>query len=171
MDVITGVALWHRDGEDPLPIRLSSSRAIPVANAPRLPSSVQTLPFPCSKSWPGMALRWNIEVTFLRSPRTSRPGNTAAVEYVGHRSDHSLPGLGLFSLVVLMAHALHPNHLPTRQAARYPKAEPTFVDALAAVCRHLWAQLNSPTPPAALGSLNSTSPFFNMLVGIACYAA
>src|SRR5439155_14868382 len=31
-----------------------------------------------------------------------------------------------------MAHALHPDHLPTRQAAWYPKAEPTFVDALAA---------------------------------------
>ena len=60
----------------------------------------------------------------------------------------------MFSLVVLMAHALHPDHLPTRQAAWYPKAEPTFVDALASVRRYLWAQLNSPTPPAALGSVN-----------------
>lgn len=171
MDLMTGVAFWHRDGEDPLPIRLSSSYAIPVANAPRLPSSVQTLPFTCSQSWPAMALRLNIEVTFLRSPRASRPGNTVAVEYVGHRSDHSLSGSGLFSLVVLMAHALHPDHLPTRQAAWYPKAEPTFVDALATVSRHLWAQLNSSTPSAALGSLNSTSPYVDMLVEIACYAA
>lgn len=115
--------------------------------------------------------RWNIEVTFLRSPRPSRSGNAAAVEYVGHRSDHSLPGSGLFSLVVLMAHVLHPDHLPTRQAAWYPKAEPTFVDALAAVRRYLWAQLNLPTPLAALGSLNSTSPLIDMLVEIACYAA
>ena len=44
-----------------------------------------------------------------------------------------------------MAHPLRPDHLPTRQAAWYPKAEPTFVDALASVHRHLWAQLNSPT--------------------------
>ena len=50
--------------------------------------------------------------------------------------------LGLFSLVVLLAHALHPDHLPTRHAAWYLKAEPTFVDALAAVRRHLWEQLN-----------------------------
>jgi hypothetical protein len=78
--------------------------------------------------------------------------------------------LGLFSLVVLMAHALHPDHLPTRQAAWYPKAEPTFVDALASVRRYLWAQLNSPTPPATLGCFNSTSSFFDMLVEIACYA-
>jgi len=115
-----------------------------------------------------MALCWNSKVTFLRSPRASRPGNTVAVEYVGHRSDHSLPGSGVFSLVVLMAHALHPDHLPTRQAVWYPKAEPTFVDALAAVRRHLWAQLNSSTPSAALGSLNSTSSFVDMLVEIAC---
>jgi len=73
--------------------------------------------------------------------------------------------------VVLLALALHPDQLPTRQAAWYPKAEPTFVDALAAVRRHLWAQLNSPTPPAALGFLNSTSPLIEMLVEIACYAA
>src|SRR5436190_17529809 len=70
--------------------------------------------------------RWNIEVTFLRSPRPSRPGNAATVEWASHRSDHSLRGSGLFSLVVLMAHALHPDHLPTRQTAWYPKAEPTF---------------------------------------------
>ena len=53
MDLLTGFALWHRDGEDPLPIRLSSFCAIPVANARHLPSSVQTPPFPCSTSWPG----------------------------------------------------------------------------------------------------------------------
>jgi hypothetical protein len=35
--------------------------------------------------------RWNIEVTFLRSPRPSRLGNAAAVEYSGHCTDHSLP--------------------------------------------------------------------------------
>src|SRR5215470_3605085 len=32
--------------------------------------------------------------------------------------------LGLFSLVVLMAHALRPDHLPTRQAVWYPKTKP-----------------------------------------------
>ncbi len=75
------------------------------------------------------------------------------------------------TLVVLMAHALHPDHLPTRQAAWYPKAEPTFVDALAAGRRHLWEQRNSPTRPAVLGSLNSSQPLIDMLVKVACYAA
>jgi hypothetical protein len=68
-----------------------------------------------------------------------------------------------------MAHALHPDHLPTRQVTLYPKAEPTFVDALASVRRYLWG--DSPTPTAALGSLNSMSPLFYMLVEVAYYAA
>jgi len=63
MDLITGVALRHHDGEDPLPIRLSSSCAIPVASAPRLPFSVPTRPFPCSKSWPG-----TLAAGIMRSP-------------------------------------------------------------------------------------------------------
>src|SRR5438309_11086290 len=50
--------------------------------------------------------------------------------------------LELFSLVVLLAHALYPEDLPTRRAAWYPKAEPTFIDALAAVRRQLWASRN-----------------------------
>ena len=58
-----------------------------------------------------------------------------------------------------------------RQAAWYPKAEPSFVDALASVRRYLWAQLNSPTPPASQGSLNSSSALYDMLVEVACYAA
>jgi len=82
-----------------------------------------------------------------------------------------LARLGMFSLVVLMAHALHPDHLPTRQTAWYSKAEPTFVDALAAVRRHLWAQLNSPTPPAPVGSVNSSEELFDTLIEVACYAA
>jgi hypothetical protein len=48
--------------------------------------------------------------------------------------------LDLFRLVVLLAHALRLDEVPLPRAARYPDAEPTFVDALAAVRRHLWAR-------------------------------
>jgi len=77
-----------------------------------------------------------IEVTFEEARahlglETQRQWSTPAIA----RTTPCL--LGLFSLVALMAHALHPTHLPTRQSAWYPKAEPTFVDALAAVRRHL----------------------------------
>ena len=77
-------------------------------------------------------------------------------------------------MVVLLAHAAHPDQLPTRQAAWYAKPEATFIDALAAVRRQLWAsanQRNSPSPPASEPMANSTPPFLDFLVESACYAA
>ena len=73
---------------------------------------------------------WNIEVT-LEEVRThlglaiKGQGSTLAVA----RTTSCL--LGLFSLVVLMVQSEHPDHLPARHSGCYPKAEPTFVDALA----------------------------------------
>jgi hypothetical protein len=169
MDLVTGTALWHRDGEDLLPIRWvllrdPSGKRSPFAlfcTDPR---------FPCCNSLPGTLAAGTSRSPFCEvrahlGLETQRQWSTLAIV----RTTPCL--LGLFSLVVLMAHALHPDHLPTRQAAWYPKAEPTFVDALAAVRRHLWEQRNSPTWPAVLGSLNSSQPLIDMLVEVACYAA
>src|SRR5262249_28163098 len=48
--------------------------------------------------------------------------------------------LGLFSLVTLFAHGLSKSgKLKIRTAAWYPKAIPTFSDAIAAVRREIWA--------------------------------
>jgi hypothetical protein len=79
--------------------------------------------------------------------------------------------LGLFSLVVLMAYTLHPDDLPTRQAAWYAKPEATFVDALAAVRRHLWAYRNGPVPRWQVGTANSPPWSLRPLIEAACYAA
>ena len=169
MDILTGEALWHRDGEAPLPVRWVLLRD---------PSGKHS-PFALLCTDPSVAMlqiitwyvfRWNIEVTFQEARAhlglgTQWHWSTPAIA----RTTPCL--LGLFSLVVLMAHALHPNHLPTRQTAWYSKAEPTFVDALAAVRRHLWAQRNSPTPPAPWGSVNSSEVLFDTLIEVACYAA
>jgi hypothetical protein len=50
--------------------------------------------------------------------------------------------MGLFSLVVVMAHTLHPEVLPFRLTSWYPKQEATFSDALAAVRRDLWTNFD-----------------------------
>ncbi len=114
--------------------------------------------------------RWHIEVTFQEARahlgfQTQRHWSTLAV----HRTTPCL--LGLFSVVLLLAHQLFPTQLPTRQAAWYRKQEPTFVDALAAVRRHLWLEMNAPTriPPSALA--NPSSPLLTILVDAASYAA
>jgi hypothetical protein len=169
MEVLTGKALWHRDGEAPLPVgwvllRDPSGKRSPFA----LFCTDPTVAMLQIITW--YVFRWNIEISFEEARAhlglcTQRQWSTPAIA----RTTPCL--LGIFSLVVLMAHALHPDHLPTRQTAWYCKAEPTFVDALAAVRRHLWAQRNSPTPPAPLGSVNSSAEFLHTLIEVACYAA
>jgi hypothetical protein len=115
MDLLTGVALWHCDGEDPLPIhwvllRDPSGKRSPFA----LFCTDPTDPMLQIVAW--YVSRWNIEVTFeeVRAHlglETQRQWSTLAIA----RTTPCL--LGLFSLVVLIAQALHPDHLPTRQAA------------------------------------------------------
>ena len=78
---------------------------------------------------------------------------------------------GLFSIVTLSAHALHADHLPTRAAAWYPKAEPTFADALAAVRRALWSAGNTHTPVTDPDVALFPGHFLASLVEAAAYAA
>lgn len=83
-------------------------------------------------------LRWQLEVTFHEA-RTS-----LGVETQRQWSDLAIARttsalLGLFSLVTLLARRwLGEGVLPTRRAAWYDKAVPTFADTLAVVRQHLW---------------------------------
>ena len=116
--------------------------------------------------------RWNIKVTFEEARRhlglaTQRQWSQRAIE-------RTLPcPLGLFSLVTLLADSLHGGGLATRQSAWYAKPEATFLDALAAVRRHLWIshQANAPTPMRAPDVADSPDRIFAALVDAACYAA
>ena len=117
--------------------------------------------------------RWNIEVTFeeARAHLGLETQRQWTIRAVG-RTTPCL--LGLFSVVVLMAHSEHPDRLPTRQAAWYPKSEPTFSDALAVVRRQLWAtrvNRNSPAPPDTPLLANLPTQLLTLLVDAACYAA
>ncbi len=83
-------------------------------------------------------LRWRVEVTLEESRahwgvETQRQWSVQAIA----RSTPAL--LGLFSVVVLLGHALHPDGaIPVRQAAWYPKGQATFSDVLATVRTQLW---------------------------------
>lgn len=96
--------------------------------------------------------RWHVEVTF------EQVRAHLGVETQRQRSDLAIrrttPALfGLFLLVTLLAHHLQ-THQPfvLPQSAWYKKSLPTFVDALAAVRRSLWAtrlfQMSVETPTA-----------------------
>jgi DDE superfamily endonuclease len=169
LELTTGTALWHTDGFDPLPIRWVLVRDPQGHLSPYALFCTD----PAVDALGVLAAylqRWNVEVTFEEARahlgvETQRQWTTRAIG----RTTPCL--LGLFSLVVLTASALHPDALPTRQAAWYAKAEPTFVDALAAVRRHLWASRNRPAPGWRVGMANPPTQFLALLVEAACYAA
>jgi hypothetical protein len=171
LELATDTALWHTDGFEPLPIRWVLIRD------PQRRLSPYAL-FSTEPDVDALAIlaaylqRWNIEVTFEEARahlglETQRQWTTRAVS----RTTPCL--LGLFSVVVLLAHAKHPDQLPTRAAAWYAKPEATFSDALAAVRRQLWlshARHNSPSPSAIQPLANSPPHLLNFLVETACYA-
>jgi hypothetical protein len=87
------------------------------------------------------AMRWSVEVTFAETRRhvgveTQRQGSDRAIQRTTRRL------FGLFSLVTLWAAELAAKTaaLPVLGAAWDKKSDPTFVDALAAVRRILWAE-------------------------------
>ena len=172
LDIATGTALWHTDGCDPWPIRWV------LVRDPQDRLSPDAL-FCTDQEVDALTIlaaylhRWNVEVTFEEARvhlglETQRQWTTRAVG----RATPCL--LGLFSVVALMAHAAHPDHLPMRQTAWYRKSEATFSDALAAVRRELWttwANRNSPAPPGAPLLANPPAQLLSFLVDAACYAA
>jgi hypothetical protein len=91
----------------------------------------------CSRDRRGLRQALAIEVTCEESRmhlglETQRHWSDLAIE-------RSTPALvGLYSLVTLLWHALHPDGtIPIQQAAWYPKTQVTFSDILATVRRHL----------------------------------
>jgi DDE superfamily endonuclease len=169
VDLASGAALWHRAGQPPLPIRWVLVRELDDACKPF--ALCCTDPAACPAWVLAQYLgRWNIEVTF--EELRAWLGAETQRGWCLLTTQRSTPCLfGLFSLVALSAHALHPTHLPTRAAAWYPKVEPTFADALAAVRRALWTANNSGTQPPHLDSSLSPDTFLASLMDAAAYAA
>jgi hypothetical protein len=169
MDLTSGTALWHRDGEAPLPIRWVLLRD---------PSGTRR---PCALFCTDPAAtihqiiawyvsRWQIEVTFEEvrchlGVATQRQWSARAIA----RTTPCL--LGLFSLVMLLAYRLSPTRSPLRQAAWYAKTAPTFADLLALVRRQFWVELNSPAAHQTAPLGNPQSLVLELLIEMACYAA
>ena len=142
----TGTALWKRGGLPPLPIRWvlvrdPSGELDPKAYFTTDPTQA------AAEVVAAFVLRWTTEVTFEESRahlgiETQRQWSDLAIE----RTTPCL--LGLYSLVFLLAHALHSDgKVPLRQTAWYEKEEATFSDVLATVRRHLWGKFNYLTAP------------------------
>ena len=114
--------------------------------------------------------RWQVEVTFQEvrthlGVETQRQWADLAIA----RTTPTL--LGLFSVVTLLAHLLsvHQSVSP-RQAAWYPKATPTFADALALVRSHLWRHANFSLSHPDSDLIQIPRLLFECLTATLCYA-
>lgn len=170
LEITSGVCLWHTGGQKPLPIRWVLVRDPLGKLDPRAyfttdlsASSLQIL------TW--VIMRWGIEVTFeeVRAHlgfETQRQHNKQAIQ----RTSPAI--LGLFSLIVLLAHhLLRDAPLPVRSAAWYVKTQATFSDVIAFVRFYLWthvkfvnSQIQTRPPPISNSVLRG-------LVQAICYAA
>jgi hypothetical protein len=170
VEIISSTAVWYHGGLPVVPLRwvlirdpegVFHTQALLCTDPDAAPEQIL--------AW--FVQRWQLEVTFEEVRRhlgveTQRQWSDLAIL----RTTPAL--LGLFSLVTLFAHQHGAGPAATiRQAAWYPKALPTFVDALALLRRELWAHqafsLSGPAPDL----LQVPRVFVEHLTKTLCYAA
>ena len=114
--------------------------------------------------------RWQREVTCEEARRrlgveTQRQWSELAIR----RTTPALPAP--VSLVTLLAHPRMAAGACVRQAAWYPKALPTFADALAAVRRQMWEPATLCTPARPGDIVEAPRAAVERLTDALCYAA
>ena len=137
--LLTGVSLWHTNGQQPVKIRWvlvvdpeGESRTEAFFSTDTTLSAERIVEI--------FVMRWNIEVTFEEVRRhlgveTQRQWSDLAIA----RTTPML--MALFSLVCLIAMQLLPcGVMPVRQTAWYTKRNAAFSDVLAFVRRAIWSQ-------------------------------
>lgn len=146
LEICTGTALWYRSGLAPLPIRWVLTRDPEGSRAPKAIFSTDPTQT-AEQIVRDFMKRWSLEVTFEEG--RTHLGIETQRQWSDRAIDRSTPLLfGLYSLVALFGHALHPNgHIPVTQSAWYRKSTATFCDVLAAVRRYLWDQETFSTSP------------------------
>jgi hypothetical protein len=168
MDWITGTALWYTTGTTPLLIRWVLVRD-PAGKRPLRAFFTTDAHAPAPTISGAFVKRWSLDVTFEEGRahlgiETQRQWSTPAIA-------RTTPALfGLFSLVVLMAHALYPDGLiPVPQTAWYPKAHVSFHDLLALVRRRLWLHCLFQTAALSPDLRLITAAQVEQLLSAVCY--
>jgi hypothetical protein len=170
IEIATGTALWYHSGMPTVPLRWVLIRDPEGKFDPQalLCTDPNVAPQQVVE-W--FVLRWRLEVTFHEA-RTS-----LGVETQRQWSDLAIARttpalLGFFSLVTLVADQLgHPGAFPTRNAAWYDKAVPTFADALALVRQHLWPGVFSETSDSQTDMVKIPRVVFERFATTLAYAA
>jgi hypothetical protein len=166
----SGTAVWYHPGLPVVPLRWVLVRDLAGTLEPRAVLSTDPTATPQQiVAW--FVLRWQLEVTFEEARahlgiETQRQWSDLAIL----RTTPAL--LGLFAVTTLFAHHLLDGQaLPTRQAAWYPKALPTFADTLAFVRQHLWPVAILASSPAHPDLVTIPRALFDHLTETLAFAA
>jgi hypothetical protein len=170
VEITTGTAVWYHSGMPVVPLRWVLVRDPLGKLAPKafLCTDLSASPVEIL-SW--FVRRWSVEVTFEEVRRhlgveTQRQWSDKAIR----RTTPCL--LGLFSLVALVADALHAaGALTVARSAWYEKSLPTFSDALAGVRMALWRQLSFSMSHEQTETVKIPRPLFERLTSTLAYAA
>jgi hypothetical protein len=170
IEVASGTAIWYHSGLPPVALRWVLIRDPADTFAPQalLCTDLSVSPLQIV-SW--FVLRWQLEVTYHEvrahlGVETQRQWSDLAIM----RTTPAL--LGLFSFVTVLAHDLAASRpFPVPQAAWYPKALPTFANAIALVRRHLWTQMGFCMSPARPEMQQVPHGLVDRLAELLCYAA
>jgi len=170
IEIVSGTAVWYHGGKPPVPIRWVLIRD-PRGAFPTQALLCTDLDAPPEQIVAWFVLRWQVETTFHEvrdhlGVETQRQWSDLAIRRV-------TPALlGLFSFVTLLAHdQITAGACPVRQAAWYPKHDPTFSDALALVRRSLWAQTTFCMSPPEEDIVKVPRALVEHLSEMLCYAA
>ena len=168
IEPISGTALWHHPGKR-VPVRWLLVRDVAGRFEPQgfLCTDPAADPLDVLR-W--FVRRWSVEVTFAEVRRhlgvgTQRQWSDLAIA----RTTPAL--LGLFSLVTLWAEGMLDGGVLPRHAAWYPKPQPTFSDALAAVRYRLWTSATFSTSPDHGEVAKIPRGMLERLTQVACFPA
>lgn len=170
VEIASGTALWYHSGKPVVPLRWVLVRIPGSDEAPKafLCTDLEAGPLAIAQWY---VRRWQVEVTFAEVRRH------LGVETQRQRSNLGIARttpclLGLFSVVVLAADALHAQQrLVARQSAWYQKPNPTFSDALASVRLALWQAAIFETSGSGTQTAEKSDPVFERMSAALAYAS
>ena len=170
LEITSGQSLWYTPGEKPLPIRWVLVRD-PLGKMEAAAFLCTDLDVTPEQILHWYVMRWNVEVTFEDARahlglETQRQWSDLAIA----RTTPAL--LGLYSLVVLLAHhLLEGEPLPVQTTAWYTKREATFSDTIAFVRQYLWAYTEFEHSHVQGRHASIPDAVLRGLVDLLCYAA